>query len=48
MSANEEASAILQRLQPVMAKVDGITLYMPSVQGLTVEDREPGPVSILH
>ena len=36
---NEDASAIIRRLQPELAKVDGITLYMQPVQDLTVEDR---------
>ena len=34
-----DASAIIRRLQPALAKVDGITLYMQPVQDLTVEDR---------
>ena len=33
------ASLVLRRLQPELAKVDGITLYMQPVQDLTVEDR---------
>ena len=33
------ASDIIRRLQPELAKVDGITLYMQPVQDLTVEDR---------
>ena len=33
------ASAIIRRLQPELAKVKGITLYMQPVQDLTVEDR---------
>jgi multidrug efflux pump len=33
------ASAVMRRLQPELAKVDGITLYMQPVQDLTVEDR---------
>jgi multidrug efflux pump len=33
------ASEIIRRLQPELAKVDGITLYMQPVQDLTVEDR---------
>jgi multidrug efflux pump len=33
------ASDIIRRLQPDLAKVDGITLYMQPVQDLTVEDR---------
>jgi multidrug efflux pump len=36
---SEDASAIIRRLQPALAKVDGITLYMQPVQDLTVEDR---------
>jgi len=35
----EDASAIIRRLQPQVAKVQGITLYMQPVQDLTVEDR---------
>ena len=33
------ASDVIRRLQPQLAKVDGITLYMQPVQDLTVEDR---------
>ncbi len=33
------ASDIIRRLQPELARVDGITLYMQPVQDLTVEDR---------
>ena len=33
------ASDVIRRLQPQLAKIDGITLYMQSVQDLTVEDR---------
>ena len=33
------ASDVIRRLQPELAKVDGITLYMQPVQDLTVEDR---------
>jgi multidrug efflux pump len=33
------ASQVIRRLQPELAKVDGITLYMQPVQDLTVEDR---------
>ncbi|MBA3916268.1 MAG: efflux RND transporter permease subunit, partial [Acidobacteriales bacterium] len=33
------ASDIIRRLQPELAKVQGITLYMQPVQDLTVEDR---------
>ena len=36
---SESASAIIRRLQPELAKVEGITLYMQPVQDLTVEDR---------
>ena len=39
MSASDDASAIIRRLQPELAKVEGITLYMQPVQDLTVEDR---------
>jgi multidrug efflux pump len=35
----ESASDIIRRLQPELAKVSGITLYMQPVQDLTVEDR---------
>jgi multidrug efflux pump len=35
----EDASAIIRRLQPQLAKVEGILLYMQPVQDLTVEDR---------
>ena len=35
----DDASAIIRRLQPELAKVEGITLYMQPVQDLTVEDR---------
>jgi multidrug efflux pump len=35
----DDASAIIRRLQPLLAKVEGITLYMQPVQDLTVEDR---------
>ncbi len=35
----ETASDIIRRLQPELAKVEGITLYMQPVQDLTVEDR---------
>jgi multidrug efflux pump len=35
----EDASAIIRRLQPELARVEGITLYMQPVQDLTVEDR---------
>ncbi len=33
------ASEIIRRLQPALAKIEGITLYMQPVQDLTVEDR---------
>ena len=33
------ASDIIRRLQPELAEIDGITLYMQPVQDLTVEDR---------
>ena len=33
------ASDVIRRLQPQLDKVEGITLYMQSVQDLTVEDR---------
>ena len=33
------ASAVIRRLQPSLAKVEGITLFMQPVQDLTVEDR---------
>jgi len=36
---NDDASAIIRRLQPELAKVEGVTLYMQPVQDLTVEDR---------
>ena len=35
----DDALAIIRRLQPELAKVNGITLYMQPVQDLTVEDR---------
>jgi multidrug efflux pump len=35
----ENASQIIRRLQPQVAKVEGITLFMQPVQDLTVEDR---------
>jgi len=35
----DDASAVIRRLQPVLAQVEGITLYMQPVQDLTVEDR---------
>jgi multidrug efflux pump len=33
------ANDVIHRLQPELAKIDGITLYMQPVQDLTVEDR---------
>src|SRR5437660_983781 len=36
---SDDASTIIRRLQPELAQVDGITLYMQPVQDLTVEDR---------
>jgi multidrug efflux pump len=36
---SDTASDIIRRLQPELARVDGITLYMQPVQDLTVEDR---------
>jgi multidrug efflux pump len=33
------ANDVIRRLQPALAKVDGITLFMQPVQDLTVEDR---------
>src|ERR1700741_3430983 len=36
---SDDASAIIRRLQPELAQVQGITLYMQPVQDLTVEDR---------
>jgi multidrug efflux pump len=36
---SENSSAIIRRLQPKVANVEGITLYMQPVQDLTVEDR---------
>jgi multidrug efflux pump len=33
------ATEVMSRLQPALAQVDGITLYMQPVQDLTVEDR---------
>jgi multidrug efflux pump len=33
------ATEVMRRLQPALAKVDGITLYMQPVQDLTIEDR---------
>ncbi|PYX36196.1 MAG: acriflavine resistance protein B, partial [Acidobacteria bacterium] len=35
----ENASEIIRRLQPKVAQVEGITLYMQPIQDLTVEDR---------
>src|SRR6202008_415385 len=34
-----DASEVIRRLQPELAKVPGITLYLQPVQDLTVEDR---------
>ena len=34
-----DATQVMNRLQPALAQVDGITLYMQPVQDLTVEDR---------
>ncbi|WP_306770646.1 efflux RND transporter permease subunit, partial [Klebsiella pneumoniae] len=34
-----DATEIIQRLQPELAKVAGISLYMQPVQDLTIEDR---------
>ena len=34
-----DASAVIRRLQPELARVSGITLYMQPVQDLTVENR---------
>ena len=34
-----DASEVIRRLQPELAKVDGISLFMQPVQDLTVEDR---------
>ena len=36
---NETASEVIRRLQPELAKVDGITLFMQPVQDLTVDAR---------
>jgi multidrug efflux pump len=36
---SSDATEIIRRLQPELAKVEGITLYMQPVQDLTVEDR---------
>ncbi|MDP9159634.1 MAG: multidrug efflux RND transporter permease subunit [Acidobacteriota bacterium] len=36
---NSSASDLIRRLQPKLAQVEGITLYMQPVQDLTVEDR---------
>ncbi len=38
-SASISASDVIRRLQPELAKVEGITLFMQPVQDLTVEDR---------
>jgi multidrug efflux pump len=34
-----DATAVIRRLQPRLAKVEGITLYLQPVQDLTIEDR---------
>jgi multidrug efflux pump len=36
---DSSASEVIRRLQPELAKIEGITLYMQPVQDLTVEDR---------
>jgi multidrug efflux pump len=36
---SSSASDVIRRLQPELAQVDGVTLYMQPVQDLTVEDR---------
>ena len=36
---NANATAVIRRLQPKLAQVDGISLYMQPVQDLTIEDR---------
>jgi multidrug efflux pump len=36
---NIDATDVIRRLQPELAKVEGITLFMQAVQDLTVEDR---------
>src|SRR5664280_1575416 len=36
---NNSASEVIRRLQPELAEVDGMTLFMQPVQDLTVEDR---------
>ncbi len=36
---DDSASDVIRRLQPAVAKIEGITLYMQPVQDLTVEDR---------
>ena len=36
---NIDATEVMRRLQPQLAKVQGITLYMQPVQDLTVDDR---------
>ena len=38
-SRSASASDVIRRLQPKLAQVEGITLYMQPVQDLTVEDR---------
>ena len=39
MTARSAPGDLIQRLQPELAKVDGITLYMQPIQDLTVENR---------
>jgi len=34
-----DASGVIRRLQPKLAQVQGISLYMQPVQDLTIEDR---------
>jgi multidrug efflux pump len=38
-AGNEDASAVIRRLQPKLAQVAGITLFMQPVQDLTIENR---------
>jgi multidrug efflux pump len=38
-TGNEDASAVIRRLQPKLAQVAGITLFMQPVQDLTIENR---------
>src|SRR5450756_3135410 len=43
------AVEVIRRLQPRLAKVEGISLYMQPVQDLTIEDRvSRTPVSYTH